>query len=87
MDYFEKLDAIFEKSEEVLKGGLADDQDLDDIAKEHGVDKEDIYKEFKKGLEVEKEHSDDMRKSVEIAKDHLKEDPKYYTKLAKIEDK
>jgi len=39
--------------------------------------------ELKKGIEVEKEHTDDPVKAEEIALDHLKEDPKYYTKLAK----
>jgi hypothetical protein len=89
MNFSDKLDAIFEKkdtSPEVLEGGLADNKDLADIAKKHGVSKDSLDKEFKMGIEVEKEHSDDMRKSVEIAKDHLEEDPKYYTKLKKIED-
>lgn len=37
--------------------------------------------ELKKGIEVEKEHTNDPVKAEEIALDHLKEDPKYYTKL------
>ena len=32
------------------------------------------------------EHTDDKDKAAEIAKDHLTEDPKYYTRLAKMED-
>ena len=32
-------------------------------------------------LEVEKEHTDDVALATKIAMDHLKEDPKYYTKL------
>jgi hypothetical protein len=39
--------------------------------------------ELKKGIEVEKEHTDDPVKAEEIALDHLAEDPHYYTKLAK----
>lgn len=39
--------------------------------------------ELKKGIEVEKEHTDDPVKAEEIALDHLKEDPKYYSKLTK----
>lgn len=43
-------------------------------------------KELKRGIEVEMEHSetvgDGLEKSARIAKDHLEEDPKYYTKLA-----
>jgi hypothetical protein len=39
--------------------------------------------ELKKGIETEKEHTDDSTKAEQIALDHLKEDPKYYTKLKK----
>jgi len=40
--------------------------------------------ELKKGIEVEKEHTDDPKIAMKIALDHLKEDPKYYTKLATL---
>jgi hypothetical protein len=40
--------------------------------------------ELKKGIEVEKEHTDDHRIAMKIALDHLDEDPKYYTKLATL---
>jgi hypothetical protein len=40
--------------------------------------------ELKKGVEVEKEHTDDPRIAMKIALDHLDEDPKYYTKLATL---
>jgi hypothetical protein len=43
------------------------------------VDKE----ELKKGIKVEKEHTTDIKTATRIALDHLSEDPKYYTKLAK----
>jgi hypothetical protein len=72
---------------EMIKGGLADGKDLSDIAKKHGVTENDIQKELKMGLKVEKEHTDDPKKQREIALDHLYEDPKYYSKLAKIENK
>lgn len=47
------------------------------------------YKEFDPkqvamGIEVELEHTDDIRIAEEIAKDHLAEDPEYYTKLKTI---
>ena len=42
-----------------------------------GVDQ----KEFDKGIGAEKEHTDDEFIAAKIAGDHLKEDPKYYTKL------
>ncbi len=40
--------------------------------------------ELKKGIEVEKEHTDHDEIAETIAKHHLMEDPKYYTKLAEI---
>ena len=40
--------------------------------------------ELKKGIEVEKEHTDDPKVAMKIALDHLDEDPKYYTKLATL---
>jgi hypothetical protein len=39
--------------------------------------------ELDKGEEVEQEHTGDKSLAKEIAKDHLKEDGKYYTKLDK----
>ena len=51
--------------------------------------------EIRMGLEVEKEHSGEMGKDVAVVKSkndllkiviaHLREDPKYYTKLKKVE--
>jgi len=35
------------------------------------------------GIEVEKKHTDDEDLAEEIARDHLAEDPLYYTKLKK----
>lgn len=43
-----------------------------------GVDQ----KEFDKGIGTEKEHTDDEFTAAKIAGDHLKEDPKYYSKLS-----
>jgi hypothetical protein len=71
--------------EEVLKGGLADNKSLEDLAKKHNVDLSDIKKQFEIGMEIEKEHTKDEEKVKEIAMDHLYEDPKYYSKLKKIE--
>jgi predicted transcriptional regulator len=70
--------------EDVLKG-LADNMSLEDIAKKHSISLEELKAEFKKGIEVEKEHTDDVSISKEITMDHLFEDPKYYTKLKKAE--
>lgn len=44
-------------------------------------------KQMKMGMEVEKEHNDithgDKKMIKKIAEAHLREDPKYYTKLEK----
>lgn len=37
--------------------------------------------ELKMGIEVEKEHTNNPKIAETIAKHHLEEDPKYYTKL------
>jgi hypothetical protein len=48
-----------------------------------------VTEQLKKGIKTEMEHAHlfpkNLRKTMatRIAKDHLKEDPKYYTKLAK----
>lgn len=41
--------------------------------------------QVKLGLKSEYEHTDDPDKALAIVKDHLTEDPQYYTKLQKIE--
>jgi hypothetical protein len=82
-----------------LKGGLADNKTLVDLAKKHAYDdskdstsKDRINKmlshlksQLEKGLKVEKEHTRDVSKAKEIVMDHLSEDPNYYVKLKKIE--
>jgi ADP-ribose pyrophosphatase YjhB (NUDIX family) len=80
---------VFEKSgqkkKEKIVGGKGDNKSLSQIAKRHGVKLEDIESEYKKGLVVEKEHTDDETKASEIAKDHLMESPNYYSKLSSVE--
>jgi hypothetical protein len=53
------------------------------LAKRHNVNVEHIMTELKKGITVEQEHTKDIKVAKEIALDHLKEDPIYYTKLLK----
>ena len=80
---------------EILKGGLADNKTLVQIAKKHDAKNyyhiDDMVKSLKKqlemGMKVEMEHTDSKEKAHEIAMDHLWEDPSYYTKLKKIEAK
>lgn len=82
------------KEKELIKGGLADNKDLNDILKHHFGEMGERAKtvsfyllkdQLEKGIKVEMEHTDDPEKAKEIAKDHLWEDPDYYTKLATIE--
>jgi len=63
------------KRKELIKGGLADGMPDNRFPKS----------QLKKGVKVEMEHTDDSRVALEIAKDHLTEDSKYYDKLAKME--
>lgn len=63
------------KRKDIIPGGLADDKEPADFDKES----------LKKGLKVELEHTTDVNIAVEIAMDHLTEDPKYYDKLDKME--
>ena len=78
-------DNYYEKIDEKIEGGLADNLSLSDIAKKHNVSIGELTDEFKKGYKVEREHTSDTTVAKEIALDHLFEDPKYYTKLASIE--
>lgn len=87
--FIANLDMIHENDK--IKGGLSDKKSLNDIAKKHS--KKDnfdsilslIKKQLSIGMKVEMEHTNDKNKAREIAMDHLYEDPKYYTKLKKIE--
>jgi len=91
---------LFTKEEtnetEKIPGGLAKGKTLKDIAKIHSKGKikgdiEEVFKTLKKelvkGVKTELEHTDSIKIAMEIAKDHLYEDPHYYTKLSKIESK
>lgn len=75
------------KEQDELEGGLADEMTLKMIAKKHKVSVNHLIDEFSMGIDVEKEHTDDLKKAMEIAMDHLTEDPNYYTKLSEIENK
>jgi hypothetical protein len=60
-----------------FKNKKATAKDIERLIPE-GVDPD----EFKKGINTEKEHTDDEFISAKIAGDHLREDPKYYSKLS-----
>jgi hypothetical protein len=62
-------------NEDLIPGGLAD---LRKPGEFNNLDLE-------QGATIEMEHTDDRMKALEIAMDHLTEDPSYYKKLSTIE--
>ncbi len=56
-----------------------------EIASLHNVSVDQIESELSMGIDVEKEHTSDESVAKEIALDHLKELPDYYTRLKKME--
>lgn len=65
----------FGKREDIIPGGLADKKSPSDFDKDS----------LEEGVKVELEHTSDRNIAVEIAMDHLTEDPDYYKKLKTIE--
>lgn len=59
--------------EEQIPGGLASDKPDSDFDPD----------QLEKGIKVEMEHTNNRTVAKEIAKDHLVEDPHYYTMLAR----
>lgn len=68
-----------------LDGGYADKMTVKQIAEKHGVTEEQILDQVNVGKGVELEHTDSEEKAIEIAMDHLYENPNYYTDLAEME--
>ena len=58
---------------------------VNDIAKKHNVSIDHVHKQLKMGMEVEKEHTKHEKIAREIALDHLRELPDYYSRLKKME--
>lgn len=81
----EKGEETPNENPEQVVGGVADGLTIEDIALKHNVSVDDLKAQLAKGIEVEKEHTDDPKKAEEIAKDHLAERPDYYVELAKVE--
>lgn len=65
----EKLSKEKIETGDKVQGGLADEKSPTEFDPE----------QLLKGIEVEKEHTDDPMVAIEIAMDHLVEDPEYYT--------
>jgi len=83
-----------EFGEDSIKGGLSDNKTFEDLInkyKRKGNPITQLEKELKSqlnmGIKVEMEHTKSKKMATEIAMDHLWEDPKYYSKLKKIETK
>jgi hypothetical protein len=66
------------KAKEYLKGGRADDMEDKDFSKKE-------RKQLKMGKKVEAEHTSNKNEQKEIARDHVKEFPEYYTHLQRME--
>lgn len=60
--------------------------DLNHLAKLHNVDVKELENQLTMGIEVEKEHTSHEDVAKEIALDHLREKPNYYTLLKKVEE-
>jgi len=59
----------------LLPGGIGDSTSISDVDRD----------ELRQGIRHEMEHTDDPQVAVEIALDHLTEDPQYYTNLKDLE--
>ena len=68
-----------------LKVVLADGIGIENIAIMHDVDMDTMFEQLRKGIRIEMEHTTEMMIALEIAMDHLFEDPYYYDKLDDME--
>jgi archaellin len=67
----------------ITKGHLADGMTLPQIAKMHKVSVKELQKQVDMGMKAESEHTSSKREQMKIVKDHLYENPKYYSLLKK----
>jgi hypothetical protein len=82
--YDEALDYAKQNVNKFKDGGhLSSGKSLKQIAEMHNVSLAHINEQLAKGLEVEKEHCADFKERTRVAKDHLVENPNYYTILDK----
>jgi hypothetical protein len=57
---------------------------IEQLVIKYKVPKRDLLIQLEKGMNVEKEHTFNKKLAREIALDHMREDPHYYNKLAKV---
>ena len=69
-----------------LPGGLSQYATIGDLAQMHKLPINRIIQQILKGVKVEMEHTTDADIAMEIAFDHVYEDPQYYDKLSSIEE-
>lgn len=69
-----------------IPGGLAQYATIGDLAQMHKLPLGQVIKQIVKGVKIESEHTTDLDIAMEIAFDHVYEDPKYYDKLSTIEE-
>lgn len=81
----EVLDASTPAPNEI-PGGLAQFATIGNLATMHNIPLDQIIKQIIKGVKVESEHTTDLDIAMEIAFDHVYEDPKYYDKISNIEE-
>ena len=72
------------KAQNLEFGGLSKGKSVEDIANIHNVSVSEINSQLQKGIEVESEHTSDKKLAEKIAKDHLVENPNYYTILDNV---
>jgi hypothetical protein len=67
----------------IIGGHLAEDYSLREIASIHQVPLSDLKSQVRMGMKAESEHTSSKREQMLIVKDHLFENPEYYTLLKK----
>lgn len=84
-DEKEVMAYVYDYKEQNLEfGGLSKGKSVEDIANMHNISVSEINSQLQKGIEVESEHTSDKKLAEKIAKDHLVENPNYYTILDKV---
>ena len=68
----------------ITGGHLAEGLTLTQIAKKHKVSLKEFQKQVDMGMKAESEHTSSKREQMKIVKDHLYENPKYYTLLKRV---
>jgi type I restriction-modification system DNA methylase subunit len=76
-----ELKPIIEKNNS--GGHLSKGMTLPQIAKKHKVSLKELQKQVDMGMKAESEHTSSKREQMKIVKDHLYENPKYYSLLKK----